>query len=212
MKKLIFLTFILSLFLVSLVSADMAVPGKKFVRYTFEIENMEDYSDYVFLMSAAFMVNGEVINLGEDPHFYKYSQPYIYAVKKDDFSKYDFETLKEDQRLDEYMDNNPDFIKSNLQLKNYGYTSTFNPLNEAKDILRIEHLDEDSFLLVKDRIIYTYTDGMSETKSYSYGDVNPSRDVYLPSWTLSALFLVAVFISLVALIAIIVLIVRKVRR
>jgi hypothetical protein len=213
MKKLIFLSFILTLFLVNLVSADMVSPGEKYIQYTFEIENLVDYSDHLFILYGEIGTR-EIIEIGQEFNFYKYSSPYIYAIKKTDFDLEKFEQLKEgDYKIMEtYFATNPDLIKSDLQLNHYGVVSEFNPLDKAKDILRIEYLDDGSFLLVKDRVIYTYNDGMSETKSYSSSDVEPSRDVYLPSWTLSVVFLIGVLISLAALVTIIVLVVKKVRK
>ncbi|MBT3814739.1 hypothetical protein HOE37_00095 [Candidatus Woesearchaeota archaeon] len=223
MKKLISLFFVLSLFLVSSVTADMMPAGHKSVRYTFEIENIADYPDHVFILYGEIGTR-EILEPGQEVHFYKYSSPYIYAIKKTDFDLKNFEQLKEGDYkvMENYFETNPDLIKSDLQLTNYGMVSEFDPLDKAKDVLKIKLLDENNLLIVKDKVIYTYEDGTSEEKVYGQQGITssldhggfpvPSRTTIFPPWTMSALFLSGFLLSLSALILIIVLVVRRIRR
>jgi hypothetical protein len=215
MRKLIFLFFIISLFLVSSVSADMIPAGQKYVKYTFEIENIGDYPEYLFFLYGKPMVNGFPIEVGEELFFYKLASPRIYAIQKDNFNAEEFEEIikpKNHPLWDNYFSKEHQFIKSDLKLKNYGLVSEFDPLVSAKDILKIAHLSEEGFIVVKDTVVYTYKDGMAEVKEYNTMDPSPSRTTILPSWTMPAVIITAFLLSLVALILMIYLVVRRIRR
>ena len=124
----------------------------------------------------------------------------------------EFEKNREEYNLKTYLLNNPNFIESDLQLKNYGLVSEFDPLDKAKDVLKIKYLDENNFVVVRDQVIYTYNDNMVEIKESNSLNMDPSRTTIFPSWTISALVMIGLLLSLVALIVIIVLVVRKIRK
>ncbi len=215
MRKVAFLFFVLFLLSFSLASADLIPAGQKFVKYTFEIENQEEYSEYLFFLHGEPLVSGIAIEKGQDLFFYKHTQPHIYAIKKVDFNQEELDELKKNENykeLQEYFTTNPNLIKSDLQLKNYGLVSEFDPLVSAKDILKIAYLSEECFIVVKDKIIYTYDDGTVEVKEANAMNPNPSRTTILPSWTIQAVIIAGFLLSLVALVLIIILVVRRLRR
>ncbi len=206
MKKLGLIVLTIILFS-SIVYADLVPAGQKYVDYCFIIENQKDFSDYTFILHGGPLTDAKIIPEGECVHFYKAAQPYIHAIKNSEFDNQTLNSLlrpksSEDmQKLNDYFDANSYMLKSNLQLKNYGYVSTSDPLKEAKDILTIKFLGN-GFIIEKNKIIYTYENGENEEKMYDSKEFPNSKINIL-------VYFVYFGIPLVCLILLIVLLRRK---
>jgi len=218
MKSLIGLMLVFAL-LCSSVMADMIPAGYKSVSYCFTIENQVDYPDYVLVLFGEPLVHGEVIHINDCVPFYKFAQPAIYAIPQNIFDENKLTQLRGEysqnnqQPFEKYFQNNPAIKKSNLKLENYGLTSKYDPLAAAKDVLRIVTLDYQSFIIEKEKIIYTYEDGSTEEQTYfdqTSFPAPPSQTGFLPWWTDGALIFGGLFLSLVAAITIIVIIVKMI--
>lgn len=106
-------------------------------------------------------------------------------------------------------------ISSGLSLHNYGTVSEYDPLKSAQEVLTVKAVNDQLLILEKEKIIYTYEDGMTEEKYYSAGQTDfpePSKTTILPPWTNTALFLGGVVISLAALVTIVVILVKRHRK
>lgn len=205
--------------LASPVMADMIPAGYKPVSYCFTIENQADYPNYILVLYGEPLVHGEVIPANDCIPFYKFAQPAIYAIPKSIFDESKLTQLKgeysqNNQRpFETYFQNNPTIKKSNLNLENYGLTSKYDPLTAAKDVLRIVTLDDQSFIIQKEKVTYTYEDGSTEEQTYfdqTSFPVPPSQTGFLPWWTDGALIFGGLLLSLAAAITIIVIIAKRI--
>ncbi len=209
--------------LANFASADMLQPGMKPVGYCFTIENQLDFPDYVFLAYGEPLFDEGVISPGSCTSFYKHSLIKVYAIKESDFDPTLLQELRTNSRdqdgyeqLKDYFENNSLMKKSGLVLRNYGFVSDHDPLQSAKDVLKIVQLDENSFVIQKEKVVYTYTDGSREEKYYSFSEdvtelafPKPDQSSILPWWIDSVLGFGGIILSVLALIVMILLIIKK---
>lgn len=183
------------------ISADIINPnsGEKTVFFNYEITNMDEYDDYAFILYGI-VIGYQIIEPDESFDFYKFGQPWIYAVKSVDFDE--SEIGENESTWKDYFETNPKFIKSDIQLRSiYDIVPKNDPLNSAYIALEIVSLDENQLTIEKSKVIYTYTDGTTEEKSIISQDVlpQPSKTAVLPYWFESLWY---VWIPLFALIGI----------
>lgn len=177
-KKFTILSFLLIFFIFpQTVSADSIVLGTKSVDWCYEISNMNNYPDYVFICNEERVARHEIINQGDCFNFYKFGLPSIYAIKK---SKFNENELNEEF----FEENNPKLIKSDLQLDAFGPVQENDPLQKAVITLDILSLNKSNFDVQKSKVIYTYTDGTSEEKIFQSQNImpKPSKTAVLPWW------------------------------
>jgi len=214
MKSKLFILFTLILILMlfpSNVFADLIVTGTKAVGFCYEISNIDDYPDYVFLLHGEPMLSYEIINPGECFSFYKLGTVSIYAVKEYNFNEDELKG-KDYREVQNYFTGDPRVISSDIQLTSYGTVPENDPLEKAATILEITSLDENNLEIQKSKIIYTYTDGTSEEKDFQLQDImpEPSRKVTLPWWFVRFWYVILPIIA-IAVIALILLL-RRFRR
>ena len=221
----IFLFFVLLSFLAFSAVADMVPHGFKGISYCFVLEDQEKYSEYVFLLYGEPLVHGGIINLGECIQFYKYTQPHIYAIKAENFSPEELERLIDNLRntgregelqLNDYFDDNIEMIKSNFYLSVYGAgtISKYEPLTSVQEYIKIAEINSQSLILIKDKVIFSYEDGSSETKRFLAQDIfpEPSKSSILPWWTDTALFISLFVLIILAVIMFIIILIKRIRR
>ncbi len=148
-------------------AADMIPVGYKMVNSCYEISNINNYSDYVFLRYELPMTSLQIINPVDCFNFYKYNKVYIYAVKGSDFNA---EILHATQR-DASSLPRPDIknsieksqaISSNVILRDYGIVPENDPLEKVVTVLEIVSLNENRFEIRRAKMIKTYTNGNIE--------------------------------------------------
>ena len=214
LNKVIVLCWLISIIIcvsiIPSISADIIMPGTKSSTYRYEIENMNEYSDYVFIRCDLYAPWGEpvLLTIGESFSFYKLSTPSIFAVKEEDFNESDLQ--KDINEQWEYFEDNPKVIQSNIELEPVFTNLPANePLESSYIYLEIISIDDASLQIKKDRVVYTYNDGTSEEKYFNSQDTMPERSkkALLPFWFESFWYF---WIPLIAIICIlIILFVRK---
>jgi hypothetical protein len=147
-------------------AADMIPAGYKTVNSCYEISNINNYSDYVFLRYEMPLTSLQIINPGDCFNFYKYNKVYIYAIKISDFNA---EILHATQK-DVSSLPRPDIknsieksqaISSNVILRDYEIVPENDPLEKVVTVLEIVSINENGFEIRRSKMIRTYTDGKS---------------------------------------------------
>lgn len=212
MKKLfIFLGLALILLIPSIVSADILEPGMKEVDYCFQLENIKNYPEYVFLSYFQEPVGGhKVINQGDCVSFYKFSNPTIYAIKRSNFNENEIGSTDEEEK--NYFQNNKELIASGLNIKSIGSVKENDPRQEVIDVYKIDSLDSTSLKISPLKVIYKYTDGTSEEKIYQSqpnSTATPqrpesSRKTSLPYWFSIIWYIALPLVALIIIIAILI--------
>ena len=185
-NKLAILFSMILLLAPSVVSADVIMPGQKGVSWCYEISNIGDYPDYVFIVSTEYpLAEYEIIDEGCFT-FYKNGQASVYAIPKNEFNESELSMLSYSVRLrrgdeepdpreifENYLEQN--FLKSDITLEAFGTVPEDDPLKDVVITLQIRSLDENTFDVDKSMITYTYADGTSEEKVFQRQDVLPDR-------------------------------------
>lgn len=187
------------------VSADLIIPGTKSVNWCYEISNINNYPNYVFVFNEERVTGHKVINQGDCFSFYKIGLTSIYAIPK---AKFDESELSGEF----FEENNPKLIKSNIQLNAFGSVQENDPLQKAVITLDIKSLSESSFDIQKSKVTYTYTDGTSEEKVFQSQEIipEPSETAFMPWWFAKFWYIILPIVAIV-LIGII-LLVRRLKK
>ena len=202
MKRKVIFSFIAIVFLLSLPSvafADIIEPGMKEVKYYYEISNIDNYSEYVFLAHGTPSTSIEIVNSSEFS-FYKYSTVSIYALKKSDFNENEFKNMG-DEELENFFKNDPRVIRSNIEL--YGsYKNVFiaDPLDKALVVLEIKSIKENKLEIEKSKVVYAYVDGSKEEEKFKDQNITPEPSKNGVSFWIGQLFYI--IIPVLAIIAI----------
>lgn len=162
MKRIISFLALTSILFPIMAQADVIIPDYKTVGSCVEFSNIGDYSDYVFIAYGEIMMgNYEIIEADDCFGFYKFATPHIYAIKKTDF---DQEKIGENSdEKEEYFNNNLDLIKSNVQINSeHTEVEENNPLTGKRGIWKIVSLDNDEFVIEKEKVILRYEDGSTK--------------------------------------------------
>lgn len=165
---------IISILILSVTSpvvfADVIEPGMKEIKFYYTVSNIDKYPDYVFLIHGTPSPAYEIINSSEFS-FYKLSTVSIYAIKKSSFNEIE---LSSNTNLDNYFKNNPDIIKSNVELDgSYKQVSINDPLEKAHVILDITSINGSKVEINKSKVIFTYTDSTSQEETFKNQNRTP---------------------------------------
>jgi hypothetical protein len=170
--------FILALS-ISSAYADVIEPGQKNINLSYKITNINDFSDYVFLLHGTPSPTVEILNSSEFS-FYKLSAASIYSVKKSNFNQ---DIMNQnDTTIENYFNNNSDVIHSNLELSgSYGTVNESSNLKSAIIELEIVSANDTSLLIKKSKIIFNFTDGTTQTKDFVNDNTtpNPSKNQHV---------------------------------
>ncbi|MCK9152468.1 hypothetical protein [Methanobacterium alcaliphilum] len=179
--------------------ADVVEPGTKEVGLNYQIENINDYSDYVFLAHGIPNPSFQLINSSEFS-FYKLSQVSIYAMQKSDYSQLDFSKMN-DSSIENFFNNDKRIIKSNLNLSGfYGVVPESNPLESALMVLKIESVNPNQLNITKARMVYSYNDGSSSLENFTDQAVTPEpEDRSVLNTSIYSLIILIVILLLVLL-------------
>jgi MYXO-CTERM domain-containing protein len=156
-------------------SADVLMPGQKMLSYCFEISNLAEYPDYVFIVNFAEPIGGhQIIEPGKCFQFYKLARPVIYAILKAGFNPSEIPNASGDKAAEKkYFDTNPKMLKSDVKVFNPGAVDEKDPRSEVVDVLKITGMDGQKLNIQKDSVRYTYTNGARETLPYVSQDDFP---------------------------------------
>lgn len=174
------------------VQADLIIPGTKSVNWCYEISNINDYPDYVFVFNEERVTGHKVVNQGDCFGFYKIGLTSIYAIKKTGFNESEL-------NREFFEENNPKLIKSNIQLNAFGSVEENDPLQKAVITLDIQSLSENNFNIQKSKVTYTYTDGTTEEKVFQSQEVmpEPSKTAILPWWFAKFWYIILPIVAIV---------------
>jgi hypothetical protein len=163
--------FILA-FNISSVYADVIEPGKKEIKLSYQISNINNFPMYVFLLHGSPSPPYEILNTSEFS-FYKLSTASIYAVKRSVFNT-NILNQNNQSAVEDYFNNNSNVIHSNLELEgSYGNVDTDNQLNGALIVLEIVAVNDTALEMKKSKIIFNFTDGSTQEKTFEADNITP---------------------------------------
>ncbi|GAB3949340.1 hypothetical protein GCM10028805_25340 [Spirosoma harenae] len=170
--NLIFLSLLLTLD-VFRSRADVIPDGQQGVDYCVRINNMVQYSGYVFLTYEAFHGRSyQIIQPQKCIPFYRLAPPVICAIAKEKFSE---EAIKSDRlegseksekKLEHYFEENPDMLRSSVKISGIFTREEADPVRVIEDILTIKKIGNDGLVIAYDSVKYSYVDGTIEQKPY----------------------------------------------
>lgn len=150
----------------SLVSADVIEPGKKTISYDYQVSNIQDYPDYVFILHGIPNPELEIINTSSFS-FYKLSTVRIYALTKNDYNQVQLEKMN-DTQLEEFLNNDSRVSRSPMELKGtYDTISDTDPLESVLMVIKIKSIKGNQLELLKEKLVYTYNNGQTEEKPFT---------------------------------------------
>ncbi len=192
-------------------SADFVMPGEKQIDYCFQISNLGDYPAYSFVAYFQDPMGGhEIINKNECVSFYKFSSPKIYAIKSANLIGVTIPT--ENVAEKSFFATNKYLIASDLKIQSTSFVAVNDPLEKIVDVFKIVSLSAGTFVMEKEKAIYTYADGTTEEKTYVDQNVMPERTkTALLPWWFEKFWFVIVPIAALAVI-IVVLVIRRLRK
>lgn len=186
-SKIIILFFVFGMLsFYPLVSADIIMPGTKIIGGCHKISNIEDYSDYYFILYGEIMTLSQ-IEQDECFSFYKFEHPIIYAIKKTDI---------EINKLNNFSEYSDKLIPSDIKLYDLNIVSDTSPLVGRTIVLEINGINDNELDIKKTKIIYSYYDGTSEEKYFEDQELypQPSRGDLPPWWLYIIVPIIAIII------------------
>ena len=182
--SLLIIIVIILAFNISSAYADVIEPGKKEIKLSYQISNINNFPMYVFLLHGSPSPPYEILNTIEFS-FYKLSTASIYAVKRSVFNT-DILNQNNQSAVEVYFNNNSNVIHSNLELEgSYGTVNTnYNyQLNGALIVLEIVEVNDTALEIKKSKIIFSFTDGSTQEKTFEADNITPvpskTKDVTL---------------------------------
>jgi hypothetical protein len=206
MKMYIFILIAVLVCLSSLstASADVINPGEKEVKLYYQITNINNYQDYIFLLHGNPSPSLLLLNSSEFS-FYKFSTATIYAAPKSDFNISELNNLNSTEQ-DNFIENNAKLIPSNLTLEGtYGMVNQASTLEKVVVELEITSLNQSALQITKTRAKYYYLDGSTRTVNFTDQNVTAPPDTSLNAVDILWYFL----LPLIAVVALLLLIMRR---
>lgn len=201
--QILVLLFIL-VFSTGISSADVIEPGQKTIPISYQLSNIQDYSDYVFILHGTPNPSMEVLNSSEFS-FYKLSICSIYAVPRTVYDSVQLDEMNETQ-VEQFLTNDSRVARSNLQLDGtYGTVSDSNPLQSALIMLKINSIQGNDLNIVKTSILYSYENGQTDEKQFTAQNQTPEPDNPGSWWD----YIYFIVLPILALAVVLVIIIRK---
>jgi hypothetical protein len=186
-------------------SADVINPGEKNVPFSYQITNIQDYPDYVFILHGTPNPSMEVLNTSEFS-FYKLSTCSIYAVPRNVFNQVQMDQMDENQ-MSAFLNNDSRVARSSLKLEGtYGNVNEANPLDTALIILNIKSINGNNLDIQKEKIIYGYNNGQKVEKPFQ--NQNQTPEPTSPELSLNY-YLYSILLPIIALGIILFIIIRR---
>ena len=184
---------------ITTVYADLINPDQKQIDYYYQIININNYPDYIFLIHGNPTPSFMVLNTSEF-HFYKFSTVSIYAVRKSDYNPEELENMSEIQ-LENYFTHNTEVINSYLELEGtYGTLERYNSLEKVVVELEIANLNGTNFEIKKTRAKFYYISGEIKTANFQDQNTTPQPDTSLGDM----FFYILPIISVIAILLIVI--------
>ncbi|MDD1653465.1 MAG: hypothetical protein LUQ64_02850 [Methanomicrobiales archaeon] len=150
-------------------SADIIMPGTKYVSSCVEIGNTNDYPGYLFLVYPLWMSGGYgVMGPGNCTSFYKFATPSFYAVQADAFNETAAST--EGSVSAAYFSGDPAVIPSGLSLHSISSVPVSSPVTALRTLYHINSVNSTGLEIVPVSVQYTYTDGKTEEIALQPGE------------------------------------------
>jgi hypothetical protein len=198
---LIFLLIVVSITGTS--SADVITPGEKNIPFSYQLSNIQDYPDYVFILHGTPNPSIEVLNSSEFS-FYKFSTCSIYAVPGTVFNQMQLNEMN-DTQVSEFLTSDTRVARSALKLEgSYGNVNEGNPLQSALIILNIKSLQGNNLDIQKEKVIYTYSNGQKVEEPFQSQNQTPEPTISGQSWDSYIYFIVLPIIALALILFIII--------
>lgn len=198
----VLILLLILLFLMGTSSADVINPGEKNIPFSYQISNIQDYPDYVFILHGTPNPSMEILNSSEFS-FYKLSTCSIYAVPKNVYNAVLMNQMDE-TKVSEFLNNDSRVARSSLKLEGgYGNVNEANPLETALVLLNIKSIQDGNLDIQKEMIIYGYNNGQEVEKTFQSQNQTPEPTAPEPSWGYYIYFIVLPIIALVILFIII---------
>lgn len=204
------LSFLLLLFLflsciISANWADVINPGEKTISYQYQISNIQDYPNYVFILHGTPNPSLHVLN-SSSFSFYKLSTCRIYAIPQSVYRQVQPEEMNETQ-LVEFLNNDSRVARSSQKLEgSYGTVGVDNPLLSVLVILKINSIQGNSLELIKEKVVFTYNNGQKEEKVFQNQNQTPTPSSNL---SYSQNYFFYIIIPLIALLALIIILIMR---
>lgn len=180
-------------------SADVIQPGEKLIPYKYQLTNLQDYPDYIFILHGQPNPSLELLNSSEF-NFYKFSTCSIYAIPKSIFIQMQIEKMN-DTQLESFLENDSRVARSDLKLQGlYGRVKSADPLDNALVLLQINSLQGKDLDVTKIKIIYGYSDGQQVEKPFKNQSQTPEPTPPGKSWQYYLYFLALPILALAAII------------
>lgn len=191
--------FLITIFFISPAFADVIEPGKKVITFNYQLTNIQDYPDYVFVLHGTPGPTLQVLNSSEFS-FYKLSTGYIYAIPSSVFNPFNWDKMN-DTEVEEFLRNDSRVARSNLSLEGlYGSVNMANPLESALVLLRIDSIQGNNLKIQRTKVIYGYSGGQKIEKTFQ--NQNQTPEFSLPE----SAYLNYLYYLLLPLVAVVVLI------
>lgn len=202
-RILIFLIIMVSITGIS--SADVINPGEKNIPFSYQLSNIQNYPDYIFILHGTPNPSMEVLNSSEFS-FYKLSTCSVYAVPVAVFNQMQVNEMN-DTQVSEFLTSDTRVARSALKLEgSYGTINEANPLQSALIILNIDSIQGNNLDIQKEKVIYTYSSGHKVEAPFQSQNQTPEPTISGQSWD-SYVYFIA--LPILALAIILFLIIRR---
>lgn len=191
--------FLIAIFFISPAFADVIQPGEKVITFDYQLTNIQDYPDYVFVLHGTPGPTLQVLNSSEFS-FYKLSTCYIYAIPSSVFNQLKWDNMNETD-IEKFLRNDSRVARSNLSLEGlYGSVNVDNSLESALVLLRIDSIQGNNLKIQKTKVIYGYSGGQKIEKPFQNQNQTPDSSLPESSYLNYLYYLLLPLVALVVLI------------
>lgn len=200
MKLKMIVLFLITIFSLSSNSyADVIEPGMKNIEIYYNISNIQNYPDYVFLIHGTPSPSFEIINSSEFT-FYKLSTVSIYAILKTKINENEIKNM-DDSNFEYLFKNNSNIIKSDITLQGSSKSVNINdPLEKIIITLNINSINDKTMNITKSKITYIYND--SSIQEEAFKDQNstpePSKNS-IAFWNNNLVYIILPLVAIIVL-------------
>jgi hypothetical protein len=202
-RILIFLLILVSVTGIS--SADVINPGEKNIPFSYQLSNVQNFPDYVFILHGTPNPSMDVLNSSEFS-FYKFSTCSIYAVPVTVSNQMQVNQMN-DSQTSEFLTSDTRVARSTLKLEGlYGTVKEGDSLESALIILNIKSIQGNNLDIQKEKVVYSYSDGQKVEKPFQSQNQTPEPNIRAQSWDSYLYFIV---LPLIALFTVVFIVIRR---